>query len=910
MAEPFSPEQQDNLNRFMELITSVNREMDPLVQAEKEAAERVRKANDEFKKLSETLKQQLGDSSIRIGKAMLNTEPGLNKFSEGVTGASDAVGNFAMAMGGAWKVVGIFIKAMGSLVGASLKQNDDMMKSYQTLSDMSYVVSGGFDGLLDQLHRVGLVASEAEKFEKALKPVTGEMVLFGGSVTKGSEKLVGVIQGLVGPNNELEKTLLRLGYTTQDIREGAADFVQRQTKLGRAQSITTGDLIRQSFRYLQTMKELQELTGMTRDEQQKARDAQLADARMTLHLTKLHGDDAENLSNYLLAYEQRFGKEAAAGLKDRIVNQGRITTDLAAASYQSAATAYDDAMRAQKGGTKVFMESLTNTAGSIRKRLRSVEGSFMITEGGLKDMGLTSEAVNGAIGLTDVNSKEYAETLKNLNDIGKKNEGQLNNNILNEQKMRAMRIAADTMVAGVGELVVGMFTKLIDIGYKFAKFMANMIDKFSKVVLGKQTNLSASFREYDDVIQDEKLAKRKIKQLNEELADSISDYKLAMEGKKGVEDQLKEQRQIIDNLEKRKDDKNLSELERARAEVSLIAAEKRLKLLDEEWAQTRKLTGGTDFEKLKIIRMKRYNELEVEGFATEKELQELKKEKIEKAKRQSASIGTMDFDTGVKAVGNQSANVDIKGQQISKEKMAQRQSAQNSLQEIGATRSSDEILSKIKFRDRDENTGGGGADPALLALAERIQQAIPGSMVTGMNDLYHKINVPGSRHTQGKALDFVLPERPTPDQAKLIKEQLKDLGAAKVMDEYYQDKNKNTKGEHFHVEVARFGGLFSGPEQGYPIMMHGKKESAWPERELKGLLKEVQKSSLSQYKKELMQEMGLDTDNTSSAGGTNLNNDRLSSVLVETLTAKLDAVISRLDKSNGIQDDILTYTKA
>ncbi len=910
MAEPFSPEQQDNLNRFMELITSVNREMDPLVQAEKEAAERVRKANDEFKKLSDTLKQQLGDSSIRIGKAMLNTEPGLNKFSEGVTGASDAVGNFAYAMGGAWKVVGLFIKAIGSLVGASLKQNDDMMKSYQSLSDMGYVVSDGFDGLLNQLHRVGLVASEAEKFEKALKPVTGEMALFGGSVTKGSEKLVGVIQGLVGPNNELEKTLLRLGYTTQDIRQGAADFVQRQTRLGLAQSATTGDLTRQSFKYLTTMKELQELTGMTRDEQQKARDAIMADARMTLYLSKQKGDDAENLSNYLLAYEQRFGKEAAAGLKDRIVNQGRITTDLAAASYQSAATAYDDAMKAQKGGTKVFMESLTNTAGSIRKRLRSVEGSFMITEGGLKDMGLTSEAVNGAIGLTDVNSKEYAETLKNLNNIGKKEEGQLNNNILNEQKMRAMRIAADKMVAGAGELVVGMFTKLIDIGYKFAKFMAKMVDKFSLVVLGKKTNLSASFRDSDDVAEDEKQSKRKIIQLRQELSDSISDYKIAMEGKTGVEDQIKEQRKIIDNLEKRKDDEKLSDLERLRAEVGLIAAEKRLKLLDEEWSQTRKLTGGTDFEKLKILRMKRYNELEASGFETEKELQELKKEKIEIAKRQSASIGQMDPDTGVKTAGNQGAEVDIQGKKVSTEKMAQRQSAQNSLQTVGATRNSDEILSKIKFRDRDENTGGGGADPALLVLAERIQQAIPGSMVTGMNDLYHKINAPNSRHTQGKALDFVLPENPTPDQAKLIKEQLKDLGAAKVLDEYYQDKNKNTKGGHFHVEVARFGGLFSGPDQGYPIMMHGKKESAWPEKELKGLLKDVQKSSLTQYKKELMQEMGLNTDNAGGTGVANPNNDRLSVMLVETLTAKLDAVISRLDKGNGIQDDILTYTKA
>jgi hypothetical protein len=89
-------------------------------------------------------------------------------------------------------------------------------------------------------------------------------------------------------------------------------------------------------------------------------------------------------------------------------------------------------------------------------------------------------------------------------------------------------------------------------------------------------------------------------------------------------------------------------------------------------------------------------------------------------------------------------------------------------------------------------------------------------------------------------------------------------------------------------------------------MLHGKNESAWPEAQLKSLLKDVQKSSLAQYKNELMSEMGLSTPTNDMGTGTNNN-------LVSAFTNfsnKLDDVINRLERSNSIQDELLTYTRA
>lgn len=127
----------------------------------------------------------------------------------------------------------------------------------------------------------------------------------------------------------------------------------------------------------------------------------------------------------------------------------------------------------------------------------------------------------------------------------------------------------------------------------------------------------------------------------------------------------------------------------------------------------------------------------------------------------------------------------------------------------GANASADPFASlNIKSR---ESVAGGAVDPKLLNLAQKIQEVYPNATFTALNDLYHQKNLPNSKHTIGKALDFTL--NPPPADAKeaaAIKQMVKGLGFASVKDEYFADRNQFTRGGHIHAELAK-GGITAGP---------------------------------------------------------------------------------------------------
>jgi hypothetical protein len=131
-----------------------------------------------------------------------------------------------------------------------------------------------------------------------------------------------------------------------------------------------------------------------------------------------------------------------------------------------------------------------------------------------------------------------------------------------------------------------------------------------------------------------------------------------------------------------------------------------------------------------------------------------------------------------------------------------------------------DILSQLNIKS-PESVAGGAADPRLLELAKKIQEMYPSAKFTALNDTYHQVNRPNSKHTRGLALDFVTNPPPmNAAQAAEIKRSIQGLGFAKVKDEYFADKNRYTTGGHFHAELA-YGGVVSGPKSGYPTLLHG-----------------------------------------------------------------------------------------
>ena len=919
MAE-INNEQLEKLDRFFNLIGDAN---EALTIEEREKKRIQQGAEERRAKISKTL-NQVGDSLSSFGKAVTNPQPGLSKFNSSISSAGSAAADVASNFGILGKVAGGVIKAFTALFTAALEQNDNLMKSYNALSEMGSVTAGGFTELGRQLRALGLTTKEAEKFEKTLGIVSKELTMFRGSVSSGRDEFVKIASAFIGPNNEVERVLARLGMTSDLVRDGLADYLSMQTRLGVSQRRNTEDLQKESQKYLITMRELQELTGMTRDEQQKIRDQQMSDARFALHLNKMtldgKKDEAENLQMYLMAYQKQFGEQAAAGLKDRIVNEGRLTTDQASASFQSAANAYDEAMTAQRKGIDYFMKGLVNTGAAIMQRTNQLRGAFNIQAEGLRDLGLESQAVLGALGLMDVNSEEYAKTLERLRQIQKGNGKDIENNIRTAQKERAIRLALDDALQTVGSGLVTVMAWVQRAMFQLGKIIAYMIDKFGFLVGIKDTNLSRFFKDAADIKKELDAQKeltenankivgareKEIAMLREGIAIDYTSY--AERERKKIKD-LQSQVSLAEGADLAAGGFGLS------SNHPLIKELENARRWEKEYTDLSKMSRDQQIEALtqKYQREKsRYDEEKKK----EDEIDKLHRQRVVEETRTPEVPELTDSDFSDKSkLGTYFAN-NVKGNVHSAGVIESRKNKQAELIKSGTGRE-DEIMRSLRSRVKfsSDATQGGDASPQLLALAEKISQAFGSDLtqITAFNDAFHQERFitkgKKSKHLIGKAMDFTLAEHlvDTPEKTKALKELFKGMGAINVRDEYFSDRTKDSTGPHFHLEVAKYGGLFSGPDKGYPVMLHGKNESAWPEAELKKLLKDVQKSSLSQYKEQLMAEMGLSTP--TNEGGTGSENTHLVSAL-NTFSAKLDTVISRLERSNSIQDDLLTYTRA
>jgi len=915
-----NPMTQEQMEQFAQSLARLASQVDTTRQGFGPFADAQREAGDELKNGMKQAAQQLGNSVVSLTKAMdpLSGQQGLGKFSGAVSGAADAAGTAAQTMlasfGPLGLVVGTVIKLFGQLAGASLKQNDVMMKAYRDLAETGSV-SGSLEKLNTDLHRVGLTSGEAEKFGQMIGKVTPDLAAFGGSVTAGKDKFIKVFEGMIGVGSKTEMQLNRLGYSTDTMREATADYIARQSRLGLTQGKTTEQLRGESVNYMKTLRELQEVTGMSRDEAQKILDQQQKDARWAMTLREIEAtqghEAAERARMGMAAFSQTFGSEAAADLMEQVANKGAIVGEASARSERATLGQGYKQLQAVIDGQITSGQMVVGVSQAVSRNMDALGPAYKISGDGLKDMTGSMGLVTGAYANAN---KKYEDVNKTLGDKTKIAGDRLQENVEIEQKQRVMRIAADKAIWEIGNVTVGMFQKLNDIMFKFAKTLAKLVDWVMDKVFNKKTNYADMFKDQDDFKQDQTAALKDKAATEEEIARVKKQY-AELEGDatgKIFESKLAALKKTVAETNNYQDvEGNVQDS--AMMEKNLIARQE-VARLEELKKQAVKQDGTIDLQKLNALKQQKLQALQEQIAKEDLRLQEAEKKlknfqaeggagnaTLEEARQRtsSASKGTA-FTT------------DEKGNQVSQQKFEQRSGAQANLAARAASVDSSEILNKLNFKNKGENTGGGEADPKLLALAEMVQKEFPGATFTALNDAFHKNNRPNSKHTVGRALDFVPGKPPkSVDEAALMKEKLKDLGANVVRDEFFADKGDSTTGGHFHLEVAREGGLFTGPTSGYPVELHGKNESVWPEPKLQGLLKEVEKSSIEKYKQELMDQMGLSDYNKSNQTTSSSSSDpKQMEDLFNRMITKFDTLIALQDKSNNISDELLTYTRA
>ncbi len=189
-------------------------------------------------------------------------------------------------------------------------------------------------------------------------------------------------------------------------------------------------------------------------------------------------------------------------------------------------------------------------------------------------------------------------------------------------------------------------------------------------------------------------------------------------------------------------------------------------------------------------------------------------------------------------------------------------------------------------------------DSRLVEIMQKVSKEIPGfNRVTSVNDRTD----PKSMHSQGKAFDFTI-NNPTPENLDAAIKVLRSHGL-KVADEYRYPIPGKTTGPHLHAALqGRTGGIFSGPNTGYQVELHGK-EAVIPMSSYKSMLGDKSKGDDSVTKHM------LSNPGTAASSPMTHSDSGMLRQLMNLLVGRLDDMIYELQSANSASAKIAKNTK-
>lgn len=323
MADFSTPEE---MIRFMELMTEQYEKgyitAKEYNEAKKDAAAGIRGYTANLKNSM----AQLGTSFKSLGKDIYDGKKGVDQFSGSIDSGANAVAAYALKFGPAGVALGAFTKAVTAFVTASLKQSDLLFDSYQNLSRVGAVGAGAMSEVFDNMLKFGYTVNELNDLGTLLAENSKNFGVFFKSALDGSRAFSDVANQI--QNSPLREQFFRLGLSVNEINQNIAGYINQQGRLGRTQGKTVEELARGAEDYLKQLDALTKLTGMSRKEQEDARQQALQIRQFYAGLADLDPNQAEQaLQAFTIAYAKG-GPEAAADMAANfngvITNAGKM----------------------------------------------------------------------------------------------------------------------------------------------------------------------------------------------------------------------------------------------------------------------------------------------------------------------------------------------------------------------------------------------------------------------------------------------------------------------------------------------------------------------------------------------------------------------------------------------------------
>ena len=268
--------------------------------------------------------------------------------AQGLANMNDSLESGASALNAIPKIGGLLAGIFGAIAGAT----ESLAASIKGATSSG----ASFGGSLHQLQTSSVQAGMTmEKFGKLVADNGPAMLAFGTTTESGAKNFA----RLSGQLRAAGSDLYALGYGTAEINQGFANYGKLIRSQGLQGTKSNSELIAGSKKYLKEMDLLAKITGESRADKEKEREALMVDEQLAAALTDANEDVAASAHMMIGAMPNKALKDFA---KDMIAN-GTATTD----------------------ANRLLMSQYPGLASQLTSMHQATQANTVITKGQMRD---------------------------------------------------------------------------------------------------------------------------------------------------------------------------------------------------------------------------------------------------------------------------------------------------------------------------------------------------------------------------------------------------------------------------------------------------------------------------------------------------------------------------------------------
>lgn len=338
-----------------------------------------------------TVFKAIGAMGSFANKTFLDSTKGQSKYGEALDSGANKLMGLSILFGPFGKAVAFTTGGLMKLAAMGLRQNEEMNKAYENLSEFGQVDSSGIDQLFKNVQNAGFVMKEMDKFQGIMKESSKDLAYLGDTAAQGQKSMTQLYGRTL--NTTAEKTLKNLGYTNEQALKTYINYSTNLARLGLMHGKSQSQVEKESLEYATTLDELTKLTGVQRDELQERQRRAEQDVKYRIAMARATPEMQKQIRALAMSAADG-GEEFAAGVRELVANGGNAVTETGIKLSLATNGAANKIIKRFNRGEIDYAEANRELAIAMDKREKEMRNATVISGEVASQFGISAETMD------------------------------------------------------------------------------------------------------------------------------------------------------------------------------------------------------------------------------------------------------------------------------------------------------------------------------------------------------------------------------------------------------------------------------------------------------------------------------------------------------------------------------------